>query len=135
MEEVVEDVSWKRSWRRLLGDVLGMSLGRCLEDVSWNTSWWPLKKVRHDFHFRLIQDVFETKIKTFLRLCDVFVSTGIRMKLVEREPFRVIFPKTVKLADTITYVESCWDFMNASKTYQNFLEDRETGKLLTSVNF
>ena len=36
-----------------------------------------MKKGRRDFHFRPVEDVFETKIKTFLRrLCDVFVSVG-----------------------------------------------------------
>ena len=54
---------------RLLEDVLRTSLGRRLEDV--------MKKGRRDFHFRPVEDVFETKIKTFLRrLCDVFVSAG-----------------------------------------------------------
>ena len=55
------------SWGRLLEDVLRTSPGRRLIDV--------LKKGRRDFHFRPIWDVFETKIKTFLRrLCDVFVG-------------------------------------------------------------
>ena len=41
--------------------------GRRLDDV--------FEKGRRDFHFRPIEDVFETKNKTFLqRLCDVFVG-------------------------------------------------------------
>ena len=51
-------------------EVLKASSGRRLGDV--------LKKGRRDFHFRPIYDVFETKIKTFLRrLCDVIVSAGL----------------------------------------------------------
>ena len=59
-------------------EVLGTSSGRRLGDA--------LKKGRRDFHFRPIFDVFETKIKTFLRrLCDVIVSAGkIRPKLCQK---------------------------------------------------
>ena len=50
-------------------EVLRTSSGRRLGDV--------LEKDRRDFHFRPIYDVFETKIKTFLRrLWDVIVSAG-----------------------------------------------------------
>ena len=50
-------------------EVLRTSSGRRLGDV--------LEKGRRDFHFRPIYDVFETKIKTFLRrLWDVIVSAG-----------------------------------------------------------
>ena len=39
-----------------------------------------LKKGHHDFHFRLIYNVFGIKSKTFLRcLCEVFVATGLKL--------------------------------------------------------
>ena len=47
-------------------EVLRTPSGRRLGDV--------LEKGRRDFRFRPIYDIFETKIKTFLRLCDVIVS-------------------------------------------------------------
>ena len=67
----LKDVSWKRSWRRLLEKVLRTSHGRRLKDVSWNTSLGRLlddvfraslgrrlddvlKKGHRDFHFRPI---------------------------------------------------------------------------------
>ena len=56
---------------------------KCLEDVSKEVFRTPsgrrlgdiIKKGRRDFRFRPIY-IFETKIKTFLRLCDVIVSAG-----------------------------------------------------------
>ena len=59
-----------------------MSPGRRLQEISWKTSLGRvldnvLTKVRRDFHFRPILDVFETKNKTFLRrIYDVFVPVG-----------------------------------------------------------
>ena len=51
-------------------EVLRTSCGKRLGDV--------LEKGRHFFHFKPIYDIFETKIKTFLRrLCDVIVSDVI----------------------------------------------------------
>ena len=50
-------------------EVLRTSSGRRLGDV--------LKKDLRDFHFRPVYDIFETKIKAFLRrLYDVIVSAG-----------------------------------------------------------
>ena len=52
-----------------LKEVLRTSSGRRLDDV--------LKKGLCNFHYRPIQDAFETKIKAFLRrYCDIFVSAG-----------------------------------------------------------
>ena len=67
-------------------EVLGTIFGRCLDDVFkevLRTSCGKrlgdvLEKGRHFFHFKPIYDIFETKIKTFLRrLCDVIVSDVI----------------------------------------------------------
>ena len=60
-----------------------MSPGIRPEDVFLKTSRGRLlkdffKKGHRDFHFRPVYQVFETKIKTFLRrLCDTFVSAGV----------------------------------------------------------
>ena len=68
----LKNVSLKMSSGRVLQDILRASPGRRLDDV--------LKKGHRVFHFRPIKDVFETKIKTFSRrLCDVFVSVGIKL--------------------------------------------------------
>ena len=69
LEDVFKEVLGTSSGRRLgdvFKEVVRTSSGGRLDDV--------LKTGRRDFHFRPIYDVFETKIKTFLRrLCDVIV--------------------------------------------------------------
>ena len=70
-------------------EVLGTSSGRRLGDA--------LKKGRRDFHFRPIYDVFETKIKTFLRrLCDVILSAG---KVLCSDRFCILLMSLVYEAD------------------------------------
>ena len=71
-EKVLKEVLGTSSGRRLgnvFKEVLRMRSGKRLGDF--------FKKGRRDFHYRLIYNVFETNIKTFLRrLCDVIVSAG-----------------------------------------------------------
>ena len=72
--------------RKSFGDV-----SRCLKEISRKTSWRRLIKVRHDFYFRLIEDVFEIKFKAFLRrVCDVFVSARNKNTIIGAQNSRLL---------------------------------------------